>query len=72
MKTSSKVILVIGLLLLLMQYGAYKGSNFEFPPLYNGEGSIVINAGTILGFNFFGIIGLLLVIIAWNRKPKSK
>jgi hypothetical protein len=75
MKTSAIVLLIIGILLLLMQYAAYKGNDFQFPAFYRGDDfltSLSINSGKIIGYNFFGLLGLILIIIAMTRKSKPK
>ncbi len=74
MKTSSIVLLIIGILLIFVQYGAYKGNDFQFPPFYKGYDfvtSLLINSGNIIGYNFFGLLGLILILIAVTRKSKS-
>jgi hypothetical protein len=74
MKTSSIVILIIGILLLILQYMGYKGNNFQFPPLHKGFDAAALgkNTGTILGYNLIGLLGLVLIIIALTRKAKKK
>jgi hypothetical protein len=75
MKTSAIVLLIIGVLLLLIQYAAYKGNDFQFPAFYKGddfETSLSINSGKIIGYNLFGLLGLILIIIAMTRKSKPK
>jgi uncharacterized membrane protein YobD (UPF0266 family) len=75
MKTSSIVLLIIGVFLLINQFIAYKGADFQFPPLYNGPDfvtTLLINAGSISGYNFMGLLGLIFIIIALTRKSKTK
>jgi hypothetical protein len=75
MKTSSTLVLIFGILLVLIQYAAYKGNDFQFQPLYKSDDfstMLAINSGQIIGFNFFGLLGLILIIIAVTRKSKSK
>jgi hypothetical protein len=75
MKTSSIVLLIIGLLLIHIQYGAYKGNNFQIPAFRIGDdflSSLIVNGGQIIGFNSFGLLGLILIIIAMTRKSKLK
>ena len=75
MKTSSKILLGSGILFIVIQYFAYKGNDFQFPPFYKGDdfsASLSINSGKIIGYNFFGLLGIILIIIAMTRKSKLK
>ncbi len=75
MKTSSIVLIVIGVLLLILQYGAYSSSDFQFPPLHKGHdfmSTFAGSVGSIIGFNTFGLLGLVLIIIGVARKSKPK
>ncbi len=74
MKTSSIILIGIGVLLLFMQYAAYSGNDFQFPSIYKGhnlKSTIIGSAGNILGFNFFGLLGLVLIIVGVGRKSNS-
>jgi hypothetical protein len=73
MKNSSIVLLITGFLLLFLQYAVYKGGDIPFLPFYKGENfetSLAINLGGIIGFNLFGLIGLILILIAFKSKSK--
>jgi hypothetical protein len=81
MKASNILLFIIGFLLLLLQYGAYSGRNFEAPSLYEIDFSepfattktmLALNAGTLFGFNFFGIFGCILLIILFRRINKNE
>lgn len=64
MKTKSIVFLAIGAVLIYLQFIAYKAANFKFPPLQKRDdifSSLSVNIGSILGYNLFGLVGLLLL-----------
>lgn len=71
MKTSSIVLLFIGILLLILQFIAYKADDFQFPTFYSGfdsVNSVAMNFGQIIGYNLVGFLGLILIIYAIRRK----
>lgn len=69
MKTSSKIILAIGCILLILQIMVYSGRQSILP---NYDGNISIYLGRIIGSNLFGILGILLIIISLSRNHPSK
>lgn len=74
MKTSSKILFGLGLVLIYFQYLGFKGNDFKFPILHKSDDfldSFTKNLGTIIGTIFIGLIGILLIIISLKRKPKS-
>lgn len=67
MKILSIVLFLIGILLLFIQYEIYKANDFQFPSLElrnDFQNTVAINSGKIIGYNFSGLLGLLLTIIA--------
>jgi hypothetical protein len=75
MKASSIVLLIIGVLLLLMQFAGYIGNDFQFPAFYRGEDFITtlsINSSNIIGYNIFGLLGIVLIKMAITRKSNLK
>jgi len=75
MKTSTIMLVLIGIILILMQLAVYRASQFQFPPLYKCEDftrCLLKNVSKIIGWNFLGIIGLILILIGRSRKSKTK
>ncbi len=74
MKTSSKIFLGIGVLLVVLQYFAYKGNAFKFPALHHGSDfgtDLTKNLGIIVGYNFFGLVGIVLIVISILGRKKT-
>lgn len=76
MKLTDLLLFILGVILLYLQYVAYKNFDFRIPgvtmPSFDLN-SILIVTGKIFGFNFFGLIGLFLVIyITEKNKIKFK
>lgn len=75
MKTSSKILFGLGVIFLILEYLGFKGNGSKFPELYkSGDfvNSLAVNLGKIIGTLFFGLVGILLIVISLKRKPKSK
>lgn len=75
MKPSSMILFVIGVILLFIQYLAFKGNDFKFPELHKSDDlvdSFTKNLGLITGTILIGLVGVLLIIISLKRKTKSK
>jgi len=73
MKTSSKIFHGIGVLLVVLQYFSYKGNGFRFPALHHGSDfatDFKKNLGIIVGYNFFGLVGILLIVISILKRKK--
>lgn len=74
MKTKSVVFLIIAAALIFLQFIAYKADNFKIPSLQKRDdifSELSVNIGSIIGYNLFGFIGLILLIIALSSKSKK-
>jgi hypothetical protein len=73
MKTSSKIFLGIGVPLVVLQCSAYKGLEFEFPVYHDGDfGNYMAKLlGSFVGYNFFGLAGIVLIVISLSRRKKK-
>jgi hypothetical protein len=76
MKLTDLLLFILGVILIYLQYVAYKHNDFRIPgvtmPMLDLN-SIIIVSSKIIGFNIFGFIGLFLVIyITEKNKRKFK
>ncbi len=73
MRRSSIVLMIIGHILVFLQFFVYVGTGVFVPPLYESDSlwiTIQANSGRFIGHNFFGLVGLLFIIIALIRNSK--
>ena len=74
MKLTDLLLFILGVFLIYLQYGAYKGAGFTIPGVYMPSfelNSIFVVIGKVLGFNLFGCIGLFLLIYITEKNKKK-
>ena len=58
---------ITGIILILCQVLAYMSGNFKIP-----DGPLSATLGSLLGYNLFGIIGIILLVKADKKKDENK
>jgi len=71
MKTSSKIMLVIGILLLVLQIQVYSGNPIKIPSYNYDIFGMVGFVAWFVGFNLIGVVGVILIVIGLKRKGGS-
>jgi hypothetical protein len=66
------ILIILGALLLFLQWLAYQGTDYYFEWNLSNMRTITDSAGGFVGFNFFGILGLIFLIIAYLIDVKAK
>jgi RimJ/RimL family protein N-acetyltransferase len=66
------ILIILGALLLFLQWAAYQGTDYSFDWNMRDMGTITGSIGSFIGFNFFGILGLIFLIIAYIIDVKAR